>query len=119
MFTAIFSIGGGKWATLQTVAWTKMLYDYSSGGSFVEALTKTFDGLHPCNLCETIQQGQSEEKSQTAVLSNESKSGSYAVSQSEALPLPRCRSFAYPWPAGLFADSLVAGPPRPIPILHS
>jgi len=119
MFTAIFSIGGGKWATLQSVAWTKMLYDYSSAGSFVEALTKTFDGLHPCNLCETIQQGQSEEKSQTAVLSNESKSGSYAVSPCSTIPLPRWCSFSYPWPAGLFADGLVAGPPRPIPIVCS
>jgi len=41
---ALFLVIGGPWAVLQTVAWTKMMVDYSRGASLTEAVTKTFDG---------------------------------------------------------------------------
>jgi hypothetical protein len=55
---------GLHWAFLQTVAWTGMIISYSHGSSFKEAVTKTFDGKHPCSLCKVIQQGRAEEKKQ-------------------------------------------------------
>lgn len=55
---------GLHWALLQTVAWTGMLIAYSQDGTVREAVTKTFDGNHPCPLCRAIQQGREEERQQ-------------------------------------------------------
>lgn len=55
---------GLHWALMQTVAWTGMIISYSRDGSFTEAVSKTFDGQHPCCLCKMIQKGQAEEKKQ-------------------------------------------------------
>jgi hypothetical protein len=55
---------GAHWALLQTVAWTGMVVSYSRDGFFAEAVSQTFDGKHPCRLCEVIQQGREEEKEQ-------------------------------------------------------
>lgn len=41
---------------LQTVAWGWMLTSYSQESGFGEGLRKTFDGQHPCSLCERIAQ---------------------------------------------------------------
>ena len=41
---------------LQTVAWGWMLTSYSQESGFGEGLKKTFDGQHPCSLCERIAQ---------------------------------------------------------------
>ncbi len=52
---ALFSIAGGPWAVLQTVAWVGMLHDYTQRtGSFTLAAAQTFDGQHPCDLCREI-----------------------------------------------------------------
>lgn len=52
---ALFSIAGGHWAVLQTVAWAEMLHDYSQRtGSVALAVEQTFDGGHPCELCLQI-----------------------------------------------------------------
>ena len=41
---------------LQTIAWGLMLTSYSQESGFGEGLKKTFDGQHPCSLCERIAQ---------------------------------------------------------------
>ena len=43
---------------LQTIAWSKMLSSYSQEAGLEEGLRKTFDGQHPCNLCERIAQSR-------------------------------------------------------------
>ena len=55
---------GLHWAVLQTAAWTGMLVSYSRHSSFSEALSKTFDGKHPCSLCIAVQKGRAGEKEQ-------------------------------------------------------
>jgi hypothetical protein len=55
---------GLHWAMLQTVAWTGMLIANSRDGSFRDAITKTFDGQHPCSLCLAVKSGRVEEKNQ-------------------------------------------------------
>ena len=63
---AAVQILGGHWAVLQTVAWAKMLVDYSQQDSLSVAVAKTFDGEHPCQLCHTVKEGrQEEQKKQT------------------------------------------------------
>jgi len=56
---------GLHWGLLQTVAWTGMLINNSCIGSFKEAVSKTFDGEHPCCLCKAIKQGRTEERKQS------------------------------------------------------
>jgi hypothetical protein len=55
---------GAHWALLQSVAWVGMMAAYSRDGFIAEALSKTFDGQHPCCLCKMIQQGRAAEKKQ-------------------------------------------------------
>jgi hypothetical protein len=50
------------WTLLQTVAWTGMVISYSQRAPLREAISKTFDGKHPCVLCKAIQNGRAEEQ---------------------------------------------------------
>ena len=50
-----------------------MIVSYSRDGSFTEALSKTFDGQHPCCMCKMIQKGRADEKKQE---SQQAKPGS-------------------------------------------
>ena len=59
---AFFSIAGGHWTVLQSVAWVEMLHSYSQqSGSLAVAVEQTFDGQHPCELCQQIQVGKARE----------------------------------------------------------
>lgn len=62
---ALVAMLGAHWVLLQTVAWTTMLADNLHSDSFCAAVTKTFDGNHPCDLCKAITAGKkSEQKSE-------------------------------------------------------
>jgi hypothetical protein len=54
---------GAQWAVLQSTAWLGMAVTYSMNeGSLVEGLSKTFDGDHPCPLCNLVEEGQKKEQ---------------------------------------------------------
>ena len=53
---------GLQWLTLQSIAWTAMIVDYSKRGSLCEAISRTFDGAHPCSLCHIVEKGKTTEK---------------------------------------------------------
>lgn len=53
---------GGHFALLQTIAWGNMLVSFSGQASFSEAVGKTFDGEHPCQLCKVVKKSKSEEQ---------------------------------------------------------
>lgn len=53
---------GLHWATLQSLAWASMIVRYSQSAPLTEALAKTFDGKHPCNLCKAITKSKNAEK---------------------------------------------------------
>jgi hypothetical protein len=59
---ALLAATGAHWAILQSFAWTTMLAQNLHVDSFTEAVTRTFDGKHPCNLCKAIAAGKSSEK---------------------------------------------------------
>jgi hypothetical protein len=52
---------GGHLALLQTIAWGNMLVEFSSSSSLTEAVGKTFDGEHPCELCKVVKKSKTEE----------------------------------------------------------
>ena len=60
--TALVCVLGGHWAVLQVAAWTGMAISYSQNDSLSSALSKTFDGKHPCQLCLLVKKGKSAEK---------------------------------------------------------
>jgi hypothetical protein len=45
----------GHWAILQSIAWAKMLFNYSRSAPLGTAIEQTFDGEHPCAMCKMIQ----------------------------------------------------------------
>jgi len=62
LIVALLVATGGHWALFQTVAWTNMLADNLQTASISEALTRTFDGKHPCNMCHEIAAAKKSEK---------------------------------------------------------
>ncbi|EDY17741.1 hypothetical protein CfE428DRAFT_4780 [Chthoniobacter flavus Ellin428] len=61
MLLVLFAASGGHWMALQSLAWTRMLLSYSRSGHIVTAVTKTFDGKHPCSLCKEVARSKSAE----------------------------------------------------------
>jgi len=53
---------GLHWLTLQSIAWTSMIIDYSKRGTLCQAIAQTFDGAHPCSLCHIVDKGKTSEK---------------------------------------------------------
>jgi hypothetical protein len=53
---------GLHWLTLQSIAWTSMIIDYSKRGTLCQAIAQTFDGAHPCSLCHIVDKGKTTEK---------------------------------------------------------
>jgi len=51
----LFWATGGQWLVLQSIAWSGMIIDYSKTDHLCGAVSKTFDGDHPCRLCLFIQ----------------------------------------------------------------
>jgi hypothetical protein len=103
---------GLHWAALQTVAWTTMLASHLCDDSFSQAVTKTFDGLHPCCLCKAIAAAKKAGKKSEAVS---------PVLKMEFPPLagplvlvPPAQSQP-PTLKDIFAESLAARPPVPPP----
>lgn len=67
MVVAVLCISLGlQWAVLQGVAWTGMLISFSRDGSLIEAMSKTFDGEHPCPLCKAVEDGQKQDQGKSA-----------------------------------------------------
>jgi hypothetical protein len=53
---------GLHWAFLQSLAWAGMVVSYSRAAPLSQALEKTFDGKHPCPLCQAIAKAKRAEK---------------------------------------------------------
>jgi hypothetical protein len=64
-FLLIFMLGAvmdGQWAMMQSIAWTGMLVSHLRTAPLPQAVSLTFDGQHPCPLCNAISQGKKSEK---------------------------------------------------------
>jgi hypothetical protein len=59
---AVLVMSGGHWLALQSVAWGRMIVDFSRQDSLGSAVSKTFGGKHPCSLCLQIRSGWHQEK---------------------------------------------------------
>jgi hypothetical protein len=61
VFALILSVGG-HWALLQVTAWASMLVSFTQQTSLVDAVSQTFDGEHPCELCKLALRGAAEDR---------------------------------------------------------
>jgi hypothetical protein len=52
---------GFHWLALQSIAWTTMLVENARHTPVYEAVARTFDGGHPCNLCHAVAEGKKSE----------------------------------------------------------
>ncbi len=59
---------GFHWTLLQSAAWIGMVVNYARQGSLADAVSKTFDGQHPCSLCKLVTAGKKNEKKPEAQL---------------------------------------------------
>lgn len=114
---AMFSIAGGHWAVLQTVAWSQMLWSYSkSTGSLVEGAEKTFSGKYPCSMCKTVEAGRKAEEKLPATVKLDKKAEVFLSAFGEGIHTPPYRKFRY----NLAPDALLVprnnAPPTPVPI---
>ena len=64
---AMFSIAGGHWAVLQAIAWARMLGEYSRNASIEVAITKTFSGKYPCDLCRKIKESSQKQEAPRSI----------------------------------------------------
>jgi hypothetical protein len=111
VLTLILSLANPP-ALLQSVAWAGMLVKFSRQASVIQAVGMTFDGQHPCKLCNEIAAGKAREHqpaSQSVTTGKDLKLGCPPPSISlfhpptpgvlpDAPVLPRARSETPPTP---------------------
>ncbi len=116
---ALFSIAGGHWAVLQTVAWAEMLHDYSQRtGSVAAAVEQTFDGQHPCALCREIQAAKSGEHKQSPATPAAKDDAKVKARLAEAaLPpfVPIAQEISFPSTRSVEGPNRAEPPPTPPP----
>jgi len=54
----------GHWLVLQSVAWTRMVVNFSRHDSLATAVSKTLDGDHLCPMCRKIMAARQREEQQ-------------------------------------------------------
>jgi hypothetical protein len=114
---ALFFIIGGHWGVLQTVAWANMIWDYTTqDGSVLVGAQKTFDGAHPCSMCDSIKEAKQHERKSPETFSATKKIEVFALESASIPPSPVGTPFQFPIPPNLAAESRPHAPPSPVPI---
>jgi len=114
MFLAMFSIAGGHWAVLQTVAWAQMLRDYSQESGFAAAVTQTFSGERPCTMCKSIEKNRQQEEKAPAIFKVDKKAEVFVTAIGDALRPPLATTLSYPsFDPSFFSRTF--SPPQPVP----
>ena len=112
LIAAVLAATNAHWAVLQSVAWTTMLANNLQQVSFTEAMTRTFDGRHPCRLCKAIAAAKKTEK-KTESTPPTQKLEFPPLKQNVVLVVPS--QFVLLPVADTFTDSLVRQPLLPPP----
>ena len=62
LLVAVLASTGMHWMLLQSVAWASMLANNLQTTTLPTAITRTFDGKHPCRFCKAIATGKRTER---------------------------------------------------------
>ena len=118
MICAMLSIGGGHWLLFQTVAWAQMFYGYAQEVPISQAVSMTFDGEHPCDICIRVKEGRKNEKQMPIAVKRGPKSELFTVFSSQLLQPPFSEKRKYfVLQVGKCLERVDA-PPRPVPKNH-
>ena len=116
MALSLFMAIGGPLALLQGVAWVTMVHDFSKSGSLSQAVEKTFDGQHPCPLCQKLAKARAAEEKAPVSVKIDKKAEVFIATSGSDLPLPVVNPMIYgPVPFVLMPERFIA-PPVPVPI---
>ena len=116
MALSLFMALGGPLALLQGVAWVTMVRDFSKSGSLSQAVEKTFDGQHPCPLCQKLAKARAAEEKAPVSVKIDKKAEVFIATSGSDLPLPVVNPMIYgPVPFVLMPERFIA-PPVPVPI---
>jgi len=109
----VFSCGG-QWYILQCVAWVKMMHDYAQVVPFTEAVSMTFSGKYPCEICKAIAEKKQAENSKVFLL----EKYKMAFLLLAALTLARRNAVPFQHPGRLSSlQTRAESPPTPPPRL--
>lgn len=112
---ALFAASGGHWTVLQTIAWTRMLIEYSRDATLVEAARETFSGERPCAMCKKIREGRQHEENRSPLPQWERLPEFTPGWESVSAPLPPASTrHLTAFVPNLFTD-FTATPPKPVP----
>lgn len=99
------------------MAWAGMLWNYTQAdGSLFSGVKKTFDGEHPCTMCDSIKTAKEKEQSKPVTLVSAKKIESLPAPMRAALPLPDRREFVFFAAVELSPVARAEEPPVPVPI---
>ena len=112
VIVALVFATGLHWAALQTVAWTTMLAANLNTASLAEAVSKTFDGEHPCPLCKAIKAGKKTEQKSESTTPNLKMEFPLMIENSMVI-VPS--AFEFYSAVNFFAESTSPKPPLPPP----
>ena len=115
IFLAIFSIAGGHWAVLQTVAWTGMVVEYSKNSGLGAAVSKTFSGKAPCKMCRAIEAGKQKENRLPLTVKPDIKIGKFLVGAVIGAPIPSGRDVDFHSVGVIKYAGFSPAPPFPVP----
>jgi hypothetical protein len=112
VIVALVATTGAQWALLQSVAWSTMFAENLSYGSVRIAMSRTFDGQHPCPICKAIAAGKQSEKKKDSTVQLQKFEFPLA---SMNLALPSAPEFQRPSPSIIFPKDQIQSPPVPPP----
>lgn len=110
--TLIVSLGGHL-VLFQTIAWGNMLVTFSRSGTLSEAVQKTFDGQHPCELCKAVKKSKENDDKKPLVQTKTTLEITLPVAMK--LPVPRSTemTFRVTEYRGGFVEIYLAVPTQP------
>jgi hypothetical protein len=94
---------GFHWLALQSIAWTAMLVENARHEPLSEAVVRTFDGSHPCDLCHVVAEGKKSEKKSDVLP---------AMAKMDLICTTRALSWLSPWVRYDYAAMRVSIPER-------
>lgn len=116
MALSLFMALGGPLALLQGVAWVTMVRDFSKSGSLSQAVEKTFDGQHPCPLCQKLAKARAAEERAPVTMKIDKKAEVFIATSGSDLPLPVVDPMIYGPPLFVVMPERFVAPPVPVPI---
>ncbi len=94
-----------------------MLWNYTQAdGSLLSGVKKTFDGEHPCTMCDSIKTAKEKEQSKPVTLVATKKLEAFPAPLRAMLPPRDCREFVFPAAADVRPVARAEAPPVPVPI---